>query len=129
MAHPDGFLSRWVSMIEDRAADGFPTTHWSRVVAAGDRAAPEARQALAELCAAYWYPLYAFVRRNGHGADAALDLTTEAVERREHREPGRRGVPRQEVEVDTAVAGTCGPEGAWRALARAHDVTSTSPIM
>ena len=44
----------------------FPTTRWSRVVAAGDPAEPGARAALAELCAAYWYPLYAFVRRRGH---------------------------------------------------------------
>ena len=28
-------------------------------------------------CAAYWYPLYAFIRRKGHGPDAALDLTQE----------------------------------------------------
>jgi RNA polymerase sigma-70 factor (ECF subfamily) len=52
----------------------FPTTRWSRVVAAGDRADPKAREALAELCAAYWYPLYAFVRRKGHPPDEAADL-------------------------------------------------------
>jgi RNA polymerase sigma factor (sigma-70 family) len=52
----------------------FPTTHWSRVVTAGDRAAPEARGALAELCAIYWYPLYAFVRRRGHDHEATEDL-------------------------------------------------------
>jgi DNA-directed RNA polymerase specialized sigma24 family protein len=51
----------------------FPTTRWSRVVAAGDRADPAARQALAELCAAYWYPLYAFLRRKGHAPDDAAD--------------------------------------------------------
>jgi DNA-directed RNA polymerase specialized sigma24 family protein len=62
-------------MAEDRAADCFPTTRWSRVVAAGDRAAPEASRALAELCAAYWYPLYAFIRRKGHDPDEALDRT------------------------------------------------------
>jgi RNA polymerase sigma-70 factor (ECF subfamily) len=62
-------------MAEFLRADQFPTTYWSRVVAAGDRVAPEARQALAELCAAYWYPLYAFIRRRGHGSDDALDLT------------------------------------------------------
>jgi RNA polymerase sigma-70 factor (ECF subfamily) len=45
------------------------------VVAAGDRDAPEAREALAELCAAYWFPLYAFIRRKGNGPDDALDLT------------------------------------------------------
>jgi DNA-directed RNA polymerase specialized sigma24 family protein len=53
----------------------FPSTCWSRIVAARDRAAPEAREALAELCAAYWYPIYAFIRRKGNGADDALDLT------------------------------------------------------
>jgi DNA-directed RNA polymerase specialized sigma24 family protein len=45
------------------------------VVAAGDRSAPEARQALTELCTDYWYPLYAFIRRKGYSADDALDLT------------------------------------------------------
>jgi RNA polymerase sigma-70 factor (ECF subfamily) len=52
----------------------FPTTHWSRVVTAHDRATPEARDALAELCRAYWYPLYAFVRRKGHAPEEAQDL-------------------------------------------------------
>ncbi len=41
---------------------------------AGDRSAPGARAALAELCGAYWYPLYAFVRRRGHGPESAEDL-------------------------------------------------------
>src|SRR5262249_56932980 len=52
----------------------FPTTRWSQVVAAGDRAGPAARDALAELCSAYWYPLYAFVRRKGHPPGEAADL-------------------------------------------------------
>src|SRR3954466_12094743 len=52
----------------------FPTTQWSRVLAAGDPADPPARGALAELCAAYWYPLYAFVRRKGHPPGEAADL-------------------------------------------------------
>jgi DNA-directed RNA polymerase specialized sigma24 family protein len=52
----------------------FPTTRWSQVVAAGDRADPAAHQALAELCAAYWYPLYAFVRRKGHPPEVAADV-------------------------------------------------------
>jgi RNA polymerase sigma-70 factor (ECF subfamily) len=59
------------------AADRFQTTHWSLVAAARDRASPEARQALAELCEAYWYPLYAFVRRSGYGSEEARDLTQE----------------------------------------------------
>ncbi len=53
----------------------FPTTHWSRVIAAGNWDAPEARESLSALCAAYWYPLYAFVRRRGHAAEQAKDLT------------------------------------------------------
>jgi RNA polymerase sigma-70 factor (ECF subfamily) len=61
-----------------RPGDGqFQTTQWSLVLAARDCAAPEARSALAALCAAYWYPLYAFVRRKGHGAEDAADLTQE----------------------------------------------------
>jgi RNA polymerase sigma-70 factor (ECF subfamily) len=55
----------------------FATTHWSVIVAARDPAAPQARAALAELCRSYWYPLYAYIRRQGHGADAAQDLTQE----------------------------------------------------
>jgi RNA polymerase sigma-70 factor (ECF subfamily) len=53
----------------------FPTTHWSRVAGAGGPPTPEARAALAELCGAYWYPIYALIRRKGHDADEALDLT------------------------------------------------------
>ena len=41
----------------------FPTTHWSRVIAAGDLAAPDAPAARADLCAAYLYPIYALIRR------------------------------------------------------------------
>src|SRR5947209_5762754 len=55
----------------------FATTHWSLVLAARDRAEPGADDALASLCDLYWYPLYAYVRRRGHGADEAHDLTQE----------------------------------------------------
>ena len=43
----------------------FATTHWSVVLAAGHDSAPGARDALEKLCRAYWYPLYAYVRRRG----------------------------------------------------------------
>jgi RNA polymerase sigma-70 factor (ECF subfamily) len=52
----------------------FPTTRWSQVVAAGDGAGTAAREALADLCSAYWYPLYAFVRRKGHPPEEAADF-------------------------------------------------------
>ena len=53
----------------------FTTTHWSVVLAAGNSTAPTAQPALEQLCRAYWYPLYAFVRRRGYGPADAQDLT------------------------------------------------------
>jgi RNA polymerase sigma-70 factor (ECF subfamily) len=53
----------------------FATTRWSLVSAAAGQNPDTARAALAELCELYWYPLYAFVRRQGVDADAASDLT------------------------------------------------------
>ena len=53
----------------------FATTHWSVVLAAGGGASSQADAALAQLCGTYWYPLYAFVRRKGHGPHDAQDLT------------------------------------------------------
>ncbi len=55
----------------------FATTHWSLVAAAKPSEASEtrARKALEELCRAYWYPLYAFVRYRGHTKEDAQDLT------------------------------------------------------
>ena len=53
----------------------FATTRWSLVAAARDPAAPDARRALADLCALYWYPVYAYVRRRGHDHHLAQDLT------------------------------------------------------
>lgn len=59
----------------------FATTHWSAVVSAGDEDSPKWREALAELCQTYWYPLYAYVRRQGHGEHEAKDLTQEFFSR------------------------------------------------
>jgi RNA polymerase sigma-70 factor (ECF subfamily) len=61
-------------MAESSSAARFPTTHWSRIARAGDFHEPEARAAIEELCRAYWFPLYAFVRRQGYDADASSDL-------------------------------------------------------
>ncbi len=52
----------------------FPTTHWSRVNAAGTLADPVARKALEGLCRDYWFPLYAFIRRRGHSPEEAEDI-------------------------------------------------------
>ena len=45
------------------------------VLEAGRAAEPESRAALASLCELYWYPLYAFVRRQGNSPQDAEDLT------------------------------------------------------
>jgi DNA-directed RNA polymerase specialized sigma24 family protein len=61
-------------MADPRSSARFPTTLWSRVVAAARRDAPGDCDALAELCAAYWFPVYAFIRRKGSDPESALDL-------------------------------------------------------
>ena len=53
----------------------FATTHWSVVLAAANEATPEAAVALERLCRTYWYPLYAYVRREGYRPADAQDLT------------------------------------------------------
>ncbi len=53
----------------------FQTTNWTLVVQAAGADSTGAREALATLCGAYWYPVYAFVRRQGHSAADAEDLT------------------------------------------------------
>ena len=53
----------------------FPTTSWSLVVAAGQTPTLEARGALEALCARYWHPVYAFLRKKGYDIEAAQDLT------------------------------------------------------
>ncbi len=55
--------------------DIFATTHWTVVLAAGNRSTPQSDGALEELCRTYWFPLYAYVRRRGHTKEDAEDLT------------------------------------------------------
>jgi len=45
------------------------------VVQAATSESPESISALADLCEAYWYPLYTFVRRKGYDRVEAEDLT------------------------------------------------------
>lgn len=65
----------------NQAGVEFQTTHWSVVLRAGDACESTARQALEELCRAYWFPLYAYVRRQGQRAEDAQDLTQEFFSR------------------------------------------------
>ena len=52
----------------------FVTTQWTQVLATrGD--SPEARQALSDLCAAYYTPVFVLIRRVTPNEEAARDLT------------------------------------------------------
>ena len=53
----------------------FVTTHWSLVVSAREGQSPQSAAALEKLCRAYWYPLYAYIRRSGQSKENAEDLT------------------------------------------------------
>ena len=61
----------------DEQNNQFLTTRWSIVLAAKDASDGDshAGRALEELCHAYWRPLYAFLRRDGHNEHDAQDLT------------------------------------------------------
>jgi len=64
-------------MVDDAGKAAFTTTHWSAVLRASDGSSPAACAALEHLCAIYWYPLYAHIRRRGRGPEDAEDLTQE----------------------------------------------------
>ena len=52
----------------------FDSTRWS-VVLAARRDSAHRREALEQLCVAYWLPLYGYLRRRGHSPPDAEDLT------------------------------------------------------
>jgi len=58
----------------------FPNTRWSAVLAARQHS-PESSAALEAICRAYWYPLYAYVRRCGQPPHDAQDITQEFFRR------------------------------------------------
>lgn len=53
-----------------------PEALWSIVVRAAHDT-PDGRAALTALCKAYWFPVYAFIRRRGLSPDDAVDETQE----------------------------------------------------
>ncbi|HXC35429.1 MAG TPA: sigma-70 family RNA polymerase sigma factor, partial [Candidatus Acidoferrales bacterium] len=55
----------------------FVTTHWSVVLTATGADTTQAQAALEHLCRMYWYPIYHFVRRQGHSVHDAQDFTQE----------------------------------------------------
>src|SRR5262249_23162089 len=65
-------LTQYTVQVMQCGPGKFPTTSWSLVLAAGKISGSPA---LERLCSAYWPPVYAFIRRWGHDAEAAKDLT------------------------------------------------------
>jgi RNA polymerase sigma factor (sigma-70 family) len=55
----------------------FATTRWTVVKGCSDADDARAREALAELCQAYWQPVYACIRHYGNSSHDAEDLTQE----------------------------------------------------
>src|SRR3954447_20963239 len=62
------------------APSAFVTTHWTRVLQAQGNST-DAKAALSDLCAGYYAPVFAFVRRWTNDEEAARDLTQEFFER------------------------------------------------
>lgn len=60
---------------DDSPRHHFVTTRWSLVLRAGRIGSAESSEALEKLCRAYWFPLYAFARREGCSPETAQDLT------------------------------------------------------
>ena len=59
----------------NRSQDRFATTRWSMVLHPGNQGSPDSSRALDELVRGYWYPVYAYIRRCGHDAEAADGIT------------------------------------------------------
>lgn len=70
-----GFMSNGGHASERHSQAWFATTRWSVVLSAQKTDALTSTQALERLCQTYWYPLYAFVRRQGYQPADAGDLT------------------------------------------------------
>jgi len=69
------FITELPEMLPPHLPRQFQTTRWTLVKRAAGENDPEAEKALAELCEMYWFPVYSYIRRCGHSAQNAEDLT------------------------------------------------------
>src|SRR5687768_7146423 len=72
MSRPLSDMSGWP---KPDGPQWFATTHWSVVLSAAEQHNADAAAALEQICRAYWFPLYAYVRRRGSSPEDAQDLT------------------------------------------------------
>jgi DNA-directed RNA polymerase specialized sigma24 family protein len=70
----DGAVKGTPGTLQEGGAS-FASTHWSIVAQSALTDAPEATNALAQLCEMYWPPIYSFIRRRGYAPSDAQDLT------------------------------------------------------
>ncbi len=63
------------TVVKAASSSDFMPTRWTIVVTAARSETTHGREALAQLCQMYWYPLYACVRRKGYAPPDAEDLT------------------------------------------------------
>jgi RNA polymerase sigma-70 factor (ECF subfamily) len=74
--HQSDFTARPTTPASSSSCGVFVTTQWTQVLATrGD--SPEARQALSDLCAAYYTPVFVMIRRAAPSEETARDLTQE----------------------------------------------------
>ncbi|MHC4483207.1 MAG: RNA polymerase sigma factor [Planctomycetota bacterium] len=73
----------------------FATTHWSVVLAAGSPSSSHYQQALSTLCQTYWFPLYAYLRRQGYDTHQSEEYTQAFFARILEKQDLRRADPQQ----------------------------------
>ena len=62
-------------MMTSSSRQNFEHTQWSLAMRIDAPQAVDAHEALVKLCLRYWYPIYAYLRRFGHGPEAAQEIT------------------------------------------------------
>lgn len=71
-------MKRTPADFANEAPRRFATTRWSLVLQArNERGTVQHSPALADLCHVYYFPIYAYLRKQSRSAEAALDLTQE----------------------------------------------------
>jgi RNA polymerase sigma-70 factor (ECF subfamily) len=63
------------AMMPSHSRQNFEHTQWSLAMRNDAPQAVDAHEALVRLCLRYWYPIYAYLRRFGHGPASAQDIT------------------------------------------------------
>lgn len=99
--------TRLRAMAPESSGRGFPETRWSRVLRAQGEEGGSG-EALADLCQAYWHPLYVYARRCGQSPEDAEDWRgRQSLKRGGGRSPIRFGSAEAE-DVFRALASTEG---------------------